>query len=121
MKIKKRFKPSSKNLAAPSVTRARTLDRASTYVVKDQGHMVHVVVGALENPNYKWRTIDGLVKETGIDESTVRRVIVKLGEQVVRSSVSSTSGEDLFTTRQHHRQKESVLSRLGAVLRNRAA
>lgn len=82
---------------------------------------VHVVVGALENPKYRWRTIDGVTKETGVDAFTVKRVINKMSDEVVKSSIASTSGEDLFTTRRHLKETESFLSRIGAAIRNRAS
>lgn len=83
-------------------------------------NVAHVVVNALENPNYKWRTLEGVAKDTGVEPFVVYRVIEKLGGQVVKSSVASIRGDELFTTRRHLRQKESIFSRFAAVLRNRA-
>jgi hypothetical protein len=94
---------------------------APTSRVKIVGNTVHVVVSALENPKFKWRTIDGVAKEAGVDPLTVQRVFKKLGEEVVRANAPSTSGDELFTTRRHLREKESFFNRVGAVLRNRAS
>lgn len=96
-------------------TRARRSGTGKT------GNVAHAVVEALENPNYKWRTLEGVAKDTGIEPFVVYRVIEKLGTQVVKASVASTKGDELFTTRRHFRQKGSFLSRFAAVLRNRAA
>lgn len=85
------------------------------------GDVAHAVVEALENPRYKWRTLEGVAKDTGIEPSVVYRVIERLGTQVVKSGVASTKGDELFTTRRHLRQKGSFFSRFAAALRNRAA
>jgi len=100
--------------------RVRTIDKKRRVNTK-KGNVAHIVVDALENPNYKWRTIAGVAKDAGVEPFVVYRVIEKLGAQVVKSSVASTSGDELFTTRRHLRQKESFFSRFGAILRNRAA
>jgi hypothetical protein len=101
--------------------RARTSDKKPFLNANEKGNVVHVVVDALENPKYKWRTVAGVSSDAGVEPLVVYRVIEKLGAQVVKSSVASTTGDELFTTRRHLRQKESLLSRVGAVLRNRAA
>ena len=127
--MNKRLKQFKKPKTQTSTTRAFTTDRAPILQVKlaqgtkikTVGNTVHVIVSALENPAFKWRTVEGVAKEAGVDPHTVQRVFRKLGEQVVRSNVPSTSGEELFTTRQHLRQKESIFGRFGAVLRNRAS
>jgi ribosomal protein S25 len=112
---------STKNIAnkAPNTqksTRARTTDRAYGGVF-DRGTLV---LAALENPKYKWRTVGGIAKEAGVDGDTARRVITELGGQVVRSSIPSITGEELYTTRRHYRESERFFVRLGAILRNRA-
>lgn len=107
--------------SASKSIRARMDDKKRFLNTNKKGNVAHVVIDALENPNYKWRTVAGISKDAGIEPLVVYRVIDKLGAQVVKSSVSSTTGDELFTTRRHLRQKESLLSRIGAVLRNRAA
>lgn len=116
MKMKKHNKQSMQR-AAKKTSRARTTDRASPGI----GHEVHVVIGALENPKYKWRTIKGISREVGIDPLNVHVVIEELGERVVKSNLVSLNGDELFTTRGHLKQKDSIISRIGAALRNRAA
>ncbi len=98
------------------VIRARTTDRAFAGTV-DKNSLVRA---ALENPKYKWRTVNGVAKEAGLDEVTAKRVITELGEQVVRSSIPSKTGEELYTTRRHYRESEGFLARMAAILRNRA-
>jgi hypothetical protein len=79
-----------------------------------------LVLKALENPNYTWRTIAGIAKETGLDEETVHQVLKALGEEVIRSEVPSEKGEGLYTTRSHYRKKTPWWKRFFAALRNRA-
>lgn len=116
MKHKSAKLVASKAINTQKVVRARSDDRAFGGAV-DRTMRVRA---ALENPKYKWRTINGVAKEAGIDEVTARRVITDLGEQVVRSSIPSKTGEELYTTRRHYRQSEGFLVRMVAILRNRA-
>jgi hypothetical protein len=106
--------PTSKSIRARTLNRKRRLNT-------NRGNVAHIVVDALENPNCKWRTVAGVAKDAGVEPFVVYRVIEKLGAQVVKSSVASTTGDELFTTRRHLRKNDSFLSRFGAVLRNRAA
>jgi DNA-binding Lrp family transcriptional regulator len=63
------------------------------------------VVQALEDKRYKWRTIGGIAGQTGISPGEVRRILKKLidAEIVIRSTVPSVEGEDLYTTRRHYK------------------
>ncbi|MGZ3240090.1 MAG: hypothetical protein ACXWJK_06815 [Burkholderiaceae bacterium] len=117
MNSKKYSKPRSEKKVISTGKRVRTTDRIFTSSIDSQA----LVRQALENPKFKWRTVQGVAKEAGVDERTVRRLIAELGENVVRSSVPSISGDDLFTTRKHYRESEGVLGRIVAILRNRAA
>ena len=127
MKSKSQKHLANKLQNAPKSIRARTIDRAYTGPIdRTRAYTgtldrITIVRAALENPKYKWRTVNGVAKEAGVDETTARRVIAELGEQVVRSSIPSTTGEDLYTTRRHYRESESFLVRMGAILRNRGA
>jgi hypothetical protein len=82
---------------------------------------VHKIYSALENPNFKWRTISGISKETGIQTEIIERALSKISVKIVRSDSLSTTGEQLYTTRSHYLQKESILGRFVAALKNRAA
>lgn len=81
------------------------------------------ILTALESPSYKWRTIDGLSKEVKLPKEAVLTALNELSRKglVVRSSVPATTGEMLFTTRRHYREKASLSERVLAVLRNRGA
>ena len=51
---------------------------------------------ALANKKYTWRTVRGIATEAGLKQDDVRGVITELGTAVVKSSIPSESGEDLF-------------------------
>ena len=77
------------------------------------------VVAALENPKYKWRTIRGIAKETGLAADAVVDVLTGAADNVVRSSVPSKDGDALFTTRARFRQSASVAQKLRGAFTNR--
>lgn len=79
----------------------------------------HEVIKALENPKYEWRTNSGIAKDTGLDPEVVLQAISELADQVVRSSILSTDGRELFTTRSHFRKKSSFPERFLVAMRGR--
>lgn len=76
------------------------------------------VIAALENPKYKWRTIDGISREAGVAPDKVVDAL-KASDIVARSSVASKSGDALFTTRARFRQSASVAQKLRGAFTNR--
>ncbi|MEB3175523.1 MAG: hypothetical protein VKN60_10135 [Cyanobacteriota bacterium] len=78
-----------------------------------------LIVQALENPRYQWRTIQGLAKELSIPEREVRNYIASHQDIVVQSSVPTQDGSDLFTTRRKLRQANPMIRLIGA-FKNRA-
>jgi len=73
----------------------------------------------LSNPDYKWRTIDGIVKESGLDRSTVEKCISDNEELIIKSSIPSTEGKELYATREHYRQKSSVWQVISSAITNK--
>lgn len=71
------------------------------------------VINALENPQYKWRTIHGIAEEVGFEETEILGLIKSLAEEgvLVRASTPDKSGRELFTTREHYRMTESFINR----------
>jgi hypothetical protein len=76
---------------------------------------------ALENPNYRWRTVEGVANETGLSAETVEAVIRKNQETVFKSSIPSNKGEALYTTRSHFLKKASLGEKLLGAIKNRLA
>ena len=69
------------------------------------------VIKALENPKYDWRTIDGIVKDTGLSKEAVIEILRTLEELVIRSSIPAKDGRLLYTTRDHYSKTQSFLTR----------
>lgn len=82
-----------------------------------------VLINALEKKEFKWRTVEGLAKELGVSPGDVLTELQALIDQgvVIRSTVPTTSGEELFTTRRHYAEFASPTERLVAAFRNRAS
>ena len=76
---------------------------------------------ALENPAYCWRTVQGVANETGLPAQTIEAVILKNHETVVKSSIPSTKGEALYTTRSHFLKKATLGEKLLGAIKNRLA
>lgn len=74
---------------------------------------------ALENPNFKWRTVDGIAKETGFPSPTVVSSLSHHSDLVIRSTIPSTTGLDLFTTRDHYHEKSTLWERFESVVTNK--
>jgi hypothetical protein len=82
--------------------------------------IVEAVMNSLGTARFKWRTVPGVAKETGLAEEVVRRAIAQSAEQIVRSAVSSADGQELFTTRERFRQTASLSEKLLGAIKNRA-
>jgi len=76
------------------------------------------VFEALDNPKYKWRTIGGISRETGIAFETVYYTVYKYRDEVVGSAVSSDTNEPLFTTRENWFRHATWLDKIRAGFRN---
>ena len=73
---------------------------------------------ALANPNYLWRTIDGIQKETGLSPSIIEKILLADDDTMVSSS-NNEEGEQLYTSREVYRKKASPFRRLSSILKNR--
>jgi len=73
------------------------------------------VVKALENDKYVWRTIRGVAKELNTTEEEIKKLIQEHISEVIKSSIPAETGEDLFTTRKHYRQKATFIDRVASV------
>jgi len=73
--------------------------------------MREVILHALENSNYDWRTIDGLSRETNLQPSTIQGVLdTALAGDVVVSGPNE-KGQALYTTRRHYREHAGKVNR----------
>lgn len=77
------------------------------------------VLGALADSRFTWRTVHGVAKQTGLPEATVFKVISDNTDDIVQSSVPSTSGSILFTTREHFNEKGTVAEKIIGAFKGR--
>jgi hypothetical protein len=70
-----------------------------------------LVMKALEDPEWDWRTVAGVAEETGLPKGKVRELL-ESSTSVIRSSVPDNEGRSLYTTRQHYKARRSFLDSL---------
>ena len=78
------------------------------------------VLGALNDPRFKWRTLGGIASQLHISETEVMDVIAKYQSKIIESSVPSQKGKSLYTTREHYIKKTSGFNRMLGSLVGRA-
>ncbi|MEW5715482.1 hypothetical protein AB1462_24395 [Pseudomonas sp. SB113] len=78
------------------------------------------VISALSETKYKWRTVSGISKETGLPADKIMDIIISNTDLIIQSSALSPEGEALFTSREKHQKETSAWSRIGLAIRNRA-
>jgi hypothetical protein len=73
------------------------------------------VASAMENPKYRWRTIEGLANDTGISSDQIDHLINgELADQVL--TTRDKLGRTLYTTRRHYNRSQPLVNRLLTVL-----
>ena len=82
--------------------------------------VVAKVITELENDRYKWRTVRGVARVTGLQEDVVKAAIKQEPERVIQSTVPSNTGEELFTTRRHFRKHGGSFGKLIGAFKGRA-
>jgi hypothetical protein len=81
----------------------------------------NIVVRALEDPNYEWRTVEGVAEQTGLAAANVRQMLEELNGEIIRSSVPDESGRSLYTTRKHYRETQGLGTRILSALSDKVA
>jgi hypothetical protein len=74
---------------------------------------------SLEDSHYKWRTIRGVAKETGLSPEEVQKLLTAHSDVIIKSSIPADSGEELFTTREHFRRMQSPFVKIASSLISR--
>ena len=83
-------------------------------------HSTRAVMEALEDPRYRWRTVGGIARQTGLTSREVLAVLEASRDRVLRARAVAPDGAPLFTTREHYQRRAGLGPRLLAALRNRA-
>jgi hypothetical protein len=75
------------------------------------------IIKALEDDRYVWRTIDGIVRDTGLSRVTVENAVQWDDEiDAITASYRDEKGRLLYTTRKHYEKKRPFGWRvLGAI------
>ncbi len=81
----------------------------------------NIVVRALEDPSYEWRTVEGVAEQTGLPASSVRQILEELNGEIIRSSIPDESGRNLYTTRKHYRETQGLGTRILNALSDKVA
>lgn len=74
-----------------------------------------VVLKALEDPRWDWRTVEGVARDTGIPENEVLAIIESSADEVIRSRVRDAQGRTLYATRQHYTNRRGFLDSFRSV------
>ena len=79
--------------------------------------LAELVVSALNNPKYDWRTVEGLAKETNLPTGDVSYTLEHdLYEEVVRFVIPDEGSRSLYMTRDRYKRRRTLLSRILSVL-----
>lgn len=78
-----------------------------------------LVLKALANENFKWRTVEGVAEETGLSANLVLEIISSNKEKIAKSSIPTEDYKDLYTTREHFLKKASYYEKLTGAFKNR--
>ena len=70
-----------------------------------------LILQALEDPKWDWRTVEGIARETGVPAEKVTEVLESAPEDVIRSTLPDKLGRSLYTTRRHYKKTQSFLNR----------
>lgn len=70
------------------------------------------VLEALADSKWDYRTMEGLVKSTGLSEQDIRKILEKQASLVRKSRVPDRKGRDLFTLREKGKSIGEILNTL---------
>lgn len=99
------------------MTKTKYIRRRIAIQDEDQKDLWPKIRKAFENPKFKWRTIKGILDETGISVGLIEAIIVENEDELIQSRIPSDDGRDLFTTREHYKESNSFLYRFSEQLK----
>ncbi len=75
---------------------------------------VKLVLQALEDTRYEWRTIHGISKSTNLSYEEIEKTLLNpmLGSLFVQSASVDPLGRALYTTRERYKARSTVWSRM---------
>ncbi len=78
------------------------------------GNAMERVLGALENPAYRWHTVSGIATEIDLSPAIVRFVLSEIPADDLVATPSPNGY--LYTTRRHYNSTKTLKSRILSVL-----
>lgn len=85
-----------------------------------QKEIANLILSALDQSDFKWRTARGIAKETSVPIQQVQQFLEE-SPAILRSKKPNKSGKPLYTTRDRYRNSTPITKRLLAALRNEAS
>ena len=70
-----------------------------------------LVIGGLADPQWEWRTVDGLARSASISPDEVRRVLRTHSPMIQRSSTSTADGKDLYTLKSRYYERKGPIKK----------
>jgi len=76
------------------------------------------IISAIEKSNFKWRTVEGIVKDSRLPIKTVEETMDN-SEKILRSSKTNKEGHSLYTTRDKYRDVTPLRRRFISAITNK--
>jgi len=93
----------------PKVVKKKGKKQSSSLYVK--------ILNSLENKDYRYRTISGIAKETGLSEAQIISIIEKHSNDIVQLYRTDRAGRRLYSTRKRYNKTAGISEKvMGAVL-----
>jgi len=90
---------------------------ATQHQVLPVSTLAELVLEALSNPKYEWRTVEGIAREKSLPPGDVIYALeVDLDDTVIRASFPDDRGRRLYMKRSRYTQRRSLLNRVLSVL-----
>jgi hypothetical protein len=71
-----------------------------------------LVLKALNNDDFMWRTAEGIARETDLSLEAVNSVLSSLSDSLIQSAVPNENGRTRYTTLEHYRAHAGILRRV---------
>lgn len=75
-----------------------------------------LILKALRDTRWDYRTVDGVAKETGLSPETVRSFLESKQDLVWKSAVPDKKGRDLYTAQSRHSQSKEFWRNLSTFM-----
>ena len=74
------------------------------------------VRNALANPKYDFRTVDGIVRETGLADTEVQQILQQHQDAVRKAYTTDKMGRLLYTLRDRPQSLQEIISNIKSIV-----